>query len=379
MQFAVSAALLVAAGLVVRTYMNAQSGSVAFDKSGLVATTLDVDQVRFERAAGIHLYETVMERLSALPGVTDVALTRELPFRPDRMATVLPDADVRSHQSAERVSALDTVVSADYFRTLRLPLLHGRSFENGAPQSRVAVINDEMARLLWPDASPLGRTCRRNSPDAEPIEVIGVVANVTEGTPEKRPLPAFYLPFPHEYAARMSVLVRVQGDPERFFATVRQTIHDINRDLSIVDLRSMDGLLEENARQRRLPATALTVVGLLGLLLSAVGLYGVVAYGVRERVREIGIRLALGARPADVRRMVLRQGFTIIGIGLALGAAETAAATQVLRSRLFGVGSLDPLTLLTVCAVLTAVGFAALYLPARWASRIEPSETLRAE
>jgi ABC-type antimicrobial peptide transport system permease subunit len=119
--------------------------------------------------------------------------------------------------------------------------------------------------------------------------------------------------------------------------------------------------------------------GLLGLLLSAVGLCGVVAYGVRERARELGIRLALGARPADVRRLVLRQGFTIIGVGLAFGAAATAALTQVMRSSLFGVDPLDPPTLATVCAVLTAVGFAALYLPARWASRIEPAQTLRAE
>lgn len=189
----------------------------------------------------------------------------------------------------------------------------------------------------------------------------------------------FYLPFPHEYASRMTILIRVQGDPGNFFAPVRHTITAVNQDLSVVDLRTMDDLLEDLAGQRRIPATALTVVGLLGLLLSAVGLFGAVAYGVRERAGEFGIRLALGARPADVRRLVLRQGFTIIGIGLAFGATATAALIPIMRSRLFGVDPLDPPTLAAVCAVLSAVGFAALYLPARWASRIEPADTLRAE
>lgn len=304
---------------------------------------------------------------------------RELPFSPGRMVSVQADADVSSHPNGERVSAVEATVSAGYFRTLGVPLRQGRSFETGAPGPRVAVINEAMAQRLWPDASPLDRTFSASHPDAEPIQVIGVVANFTDATSAGRPQPAFYLPFPREYAPRMSLLIRVQGDPERLFVPVRHTINAVNRDLSLVDLRTMGSLLEDRTGQRRIPATMLTIVGLLGLLLSAVGLYGVVAYGVRERAHELGIRLALGARPTDVRRLVLRQGFTLIGVGLACGAAATVASAAVLRNRLFGVGPLDPPTLLTVSAVLTTVGFAALYLPARWASRIEPTQALRRE
>jgi ABC-type antimicrobial peptide transport system permease subunit len=177
----------------------------------------------------------------------------------------------------------------------------------------------------------------------------------------------------------MTIVMRVQGDPGPFFAEVRRTIREVNRDLAVVDLRTIDEFLDNLAAQRRIPATAFALVGLLGLILSAVGLYGVVAYGVRERSRELGIRLALGARPADVRRLVLRQGFTIVAIGLAIGAAGTAAFTQVVRSTLFGVGPMDPATLVAVCAVLMAAGFAALYFPARWASGLEPAQTLRSE
>jgi predicted permease len=380
MQFAVSTTLLVAAGMLVRTYINAQSAHPDFNTAGLIVSTLDMDQVRLDRPAAIRLYQTVMERLSALPGVTAVGLTSDVPLRPGRTVTVVADTESRVRSSGEQVPAAAMVVSPRYFQTLGLAIRQGRSFEDGEPaRALVAVINEAMARRLWPDASPLGRTFRLNHVDAEPVEVIGVVSNIDEGSPNQRPQAAFYQAFPHEYSARMTVLMRVQGDPGPFFGEVRRTIREVNQDLSIVDLRTLEELLDNLAEQRRIPATALTLVGLLGLLLSAVGLYGVVAYGVRERTREIGIRLALGARPTDVRRLVLRQGFTIVGIGLGIGAVATVAFTQVVRSTIFGAGAIDPSILLAVCAVLMAAGFAALYLPARWASGLEPARTLRSE
>ena len=177
----------------------------------------------------------------------------------------------------------------------------------------------------------------------------------------------------------MTVLMRVHGEPGPFFGELRRTIREVNRDLSIVDLRTLDQLLDASAAQRRVPATVLSLVGLLGLLLSAVGLYGVVAYGVRERAREIGIRLALGARPTDVRRLVLRQGFTIVAVGVTVGGVGAIASAQVVRRLLFGISPFDPPTLATVCAILLVAAFGALYLPARWASRLEPAQTLRGE
>ncbi len=177
----------------------------------------------------------------------------------------------------------------------------------------------------------------------------------------------------------MTVLLRVHGGPGLFFGEIRRTIREINRDLSIVDLRTLDQSLDATAAQRRIPATVLSVVGLLGLLLSTVGLYGVVAYGVRERAREIGIRLALGARPADVRRLVLRQGFSIVAIGLAVGGAGAVASAQMARRFLFGIGPVDPPMLAVVCVILVIAAFGALYVPARWASRLEPARTLRGE
>jgi predicted permease len=345
-----------------------------------VTSSLDLDQLQLDRSAGTRLYQAVVERFSALPGVVSVGLTSDLPLRTGRSVTVIADAESPVQPAAGQVTAAATVVSSRYFETLGLAIRDGRGFADNEPsRPQVAVINDAMARRLWPNRSPLGRTFKTNRPDAEPLEVIGVVANVAEPTSGAHAQPAFYRPFPGEYTPRLTVVMRVNTDPTVFFAAVRRTIQDVNEDLSITDLRTMDDVLSGYAEQRRIPATALALVGLLGLLLSAVGLYGVIAYGVRERARELGIRLALGARPVDIRRLVLRQGFGIVGIGLIAGTVGTAIFLQVLRSRLFGAGAMDPLILLSVCAVLSAVGGVALYLPARWASGLEPAQTLRSE
>lgn len=375
MQFAVSTTLLLVAGMLVRSYLGGESTQPRFDTTGVIATTLDVGQVGLDRTAGISLYRQVTEQLSALTGVTDVSLTRDLPIGSGQ---TVPVVVTDTPTPGEPVVAAAMVVSSDYFETLGVAIRHGRSFSNAEPaRPRVAIVNESMARRLWLGELPLGRVF--GAKDGEPIEVIGIVPDVGERSLNQRPEPTFYQAFPNEYSARMTILMRVHGDPGPLFGELRRTIREINRDLSIVDLRTLDQLIDASAAQRRVPATVLSVVGLLGLLLSAVGLYGVVAYGVRERAREIGIRLALGARPIDVRRMVLRQGFTIVAIGLAVGGVGAIASAQVVRRLLFGISAFDPPTLATVYAILLVAAFGALYLPARWASRLEPAQTLRGE
>jgi ABC-type antimicrobial peptide transport system permease subunit len=211
--------------------------------------------------------------------------------------------------------------------------------------------------------------------DSESIEVIGVVAATDTSPTGARP--TFYRPFPQEYGARMTAFVRARGDTDSIFARIRQTIRDVNQDLSIVDLQTVDHALGTLASQRRIPATVFAVVGLLALLLSAVGLYGVMAYSVCERARELGIRLALGARPGSVRRLVLRQGLVLVGTGLTLGGGAAVLFSKILRWTLFGVGATDPLMLFGVGMVLALPALAALYFPARWASAVEPAQILR--
>jgi putative ABC transport system permease protein len=401
MQFAVSTALLAGTGMLLRSYIISSAAQPRFETRGLIAASLDVDQIDTDRmgvdpARQAALYQTVLERLSSLPGVTAASLTRNLPpgsgSGSGPSATVFADAasfpdgapssaiGAERRGSSERVSAASNAVSPRYFQTLGLTLRQGRTFDDNEPaRPLTAVIDETMARRLWPNASPVGRTFRLDRPDAEPIHVIGVVSSAHDATSSEPPTPAFYQPFPHHHAANMTVVLRTQAEPGAMFANIRRAVQDINRDLAIVDLRTLDQMIALNARQRRMPAVLLAAISLLGLLLSAVGLYGVVAYVVRERARELGIRLALGARPADVRRLVLRQGFLIVFIGLAIGMAGALALSRIMRSLMSGAGILDPLTAGVVCAVLLTAGFAALYLPARWASTLDPAHTLRAE
>jgi predicted permease len=377
-QFAVSTTLLVAAAIFARTYVDAQSTRPGFETSGLIVATLDLDQLQMGRAAGTQMYRNALERLRSFPGVIDVASVSELPFRPGRMVPVFSTADAPIQRDSEPVRAVATIASSSYFSTLGVAVREGRMFGDNEPERpSVAVINEAMARRLWPDRSALGQTFRVNRPDAEPVEVIGVASRIVAGPQDTLARPGFYQPFPAQYSARMTLVVRVNGDPASYFAGVQRTIRELNEDLAVTELRTLDDVLEGIDGLRRIPATLFALVGLLGLLLSAVGLYGVVAYSVRERSHELGIRLALGARPVDVRRMVVRQGFGTVGVGIALGTAASIVVTQLLRNRLFGASAVDPVNLTIVWTVLSVAGLAALYLPARWASRVEPARTLR--
>ena len=377
MQLAVSTTLLVGAGMLVRSYINAQLAHPVFDTSDVVATTIDVNQLGVDRVAGTHIFQDVVERLSAIPGTAGVSLTRDLPFGSARTVTITHDFDAAS-RSGEPITAAAMLVSPSYFQTLGIAIREGRGFHD-AESAPAAIINDSMARRLSSGANALGRQFRIGGTDGKPVEVIGIVPDTTIGSLGPNPQPMVYRPFPQEFSARMTILTRVHGDAATLFAGIRRTIRDVNPDLSIVDLRTVDRLLDDKNAQARVPATLLSIIGLLGLLLSAVGLYGVVAYAVRERAREFGIRLALGARPGDVRFLVLRQGLTIVAIGLGLGVLASIGAVQIMREALFGVGSLDSTDVAVVGAVLLTTALAALYLPARWASRLEPAETLRSE
>jgi predicted permease len=376
LQFALSTVLLVAAGTLVRAYISAHANGPAIDTAGLISISLDADQIRLDRTAGIRMYEEVVDRLASVPGITNVALIRDPPFRPRRPVSVFAAADRRAGPASERVIADSTVVSGEYFRTVGLAVGQGRTFLDREPaHPSVAVIDTELARRLWGDESAVGRRFRIELVDSESIEVIGVVAATDTSPTGARP--TFYRPFPQEYGARMTAFVRARGDTDSIFARIRQTIRDVNQDLSIVDLQTVDHALGTLASQRRIPATVFAVVGLLALLLSAVGLYGVMAYSVRERARELGIRLALGARPGSVRRLVLRQGLVLVGTGLTLGGGAAVLFSKILRWTLFGVGATDPLMLFGVGMVLALPALAALYFPARWASAVEPAQILR--
>lgn len=379
LQFAVSAILLAIAGMLVSAYQKAELARPGFETHDVLATTLDLNQIHLDKAAGVRLYRDLTDRLSRLPGVAHVSLTRDLPLMGGRTALVTADQDSGTQQR-EPIATAAMLVSPGYFETLGIAVRQGRGFsDTESSRPLIAIVNETMAQRLWPGTSPIGRTFRISAQNDEPIEVVGIVPDMRERSFSEVAQPTWYQPFTQAYSAQMAILIRVHGDAEALVRQVRETVRAVNHDLAIMDLRTLDQFVDGLVAQRRIPATMLVLTGLLGLLLTALGLYGVMAYGVRERAREMGIRLALGARPSDIRRMVLRQGLTITGIGLASGGAGILVVTRIVQRTLFGVDPLRASTLVEVSAVLTVTALVALYLPARWASGIAPAQTLRSE
>jgi hypothetical protein len=256
--------------------------------------------------------------------------------------------------------------------------VRGRAFREGdSLRQSIAVINETMAREFWPGEPAVGRTFRAGERDGEPIGVVGVARDVRQRSLTEEPQSAFYRPFAQVYSPRMSLLVRLRDRVEDAARRIDAEIHAANGNLAIVDANTLDEQLEAALAPRRQSAVFLLAVCGLGLGLSSLGLYGVIAYGVRRRTRELGIRAALGARISDVVVMVVGDGLRLTLSGLIVGAAFSLAVTRAVAHRLYGVGVFDPATFAGTAAVLVVVTLTAAAVPARWATRVDPVVALR--
>jgi predicted permease len=382
-QFAVSSALLVGCGLLVRTYINTQQADPGIVTANIVAASIDLDQLRLDAGGGRRVFRELLSRVTDIPGVVGASLSRHTPLAATTTEMrVTPEAAVESASFAAGVE----VVTAEHFQLLRIPLVQGRTFLPNEPDLPLtAIVNETMARRIAPVGTPVGRRFSIARGDgvlgggAPTLEVVGVVKDVKHGSITEPPRPVFYQPFAQAYSPRMTLLVQVREPAAAMLDPIRRQVQSANGDLAIMDLRTLDDHRETASAFRRQAAAGLSIVSGLGLVLSSLGLFGVVSYSVRERAREFGIRLALGARAADVRWMVVRQGFALTLAGLAIGMAASVTLTGVLRSLLFGVGARDPLTIAVVCVVLSIVSLVALYVPARWATALEPAAVLRSD
>jgi predicted permease len=272
------------------------------------------------------------------------------------------------------------VVSPDYFRTMQLPLVAGREFTllDTAKSEPVAIVNQELADRYWPRQDAVGKRIAAGASDRQ-LRVVGVVRNSNYGTLNEAPQPAIYQPEFQEHRSYVTLHARVAGDPMAFAAAVESTIHQLNPDLPVSDVRTLRSQVAFASMTERIAGTFVGAFGMLALVLAAVGIYGVIAYTTRQRTREIGIRMALGAQRSQVLRLVLGQGLRLTLIGLALGLALSLALTRYLRSLLFGIASTDALTFTAVAILLSAVALGACYLPARRATSVDPMVVLRYE
>jgi putative ABC transport system permease protein len=375
--------LLIGAGLLVRSMTRVLNIDPGFKPDNLLTMRIMLPNSAYPAPRRQAFYDDCLARLDALPGVRSAGLTISLPIDGSFWDSFIFAADKPVPSREELPNAALIPVTANYFDVLGMRLLKGRSFTStdtaGSPH--VTVINETLARHLWPGEDPIGKRLRHGYPENQSPwrEVVGVVADVKlNGIERDTPMQA-YLPFAQEPWPNFGIVVRTTGDPLQAAATVERTIHEIDKDLPVFSVRSMDQLLGNSTAQRRLTLTLLVSLAALALLLAAVGIYGVMSYWVRQRTQEIGIRLALGAQRADVLKLIFSQGLKMTLLGIGIGLIAAVVLTRWMESLLFGVSATDAATFAAISLLLTTVALLACYLPARRAMRVDPMVALRYE
>jgi predicted permease len=382
-QLAGSLLLMVVAGLFVRSLDKAQQLYLGFNPDHVLNFSLDVQQVGFDKTRGQEFYRQVDERIRAIPGVVSVAQAFIVP-----MGVVSADDPVnvegRAVEPGEHVpTVMYNDVTSGYFDTLRIPVLHGRTFTEADNEKApaVGIINQTMARQFWSSETPLGKRFSIKGSAGPFIEVVGVVQDGKYKNVVETPTPFFYLPLSQVYVDFRTVHVRTSLPPEKLQRDIESNLHALAPDIPVREMQTMTQALQglNGFFLFRFGAQLTTTMGLLGLILAVVGVYSVVSYAAVQRTHEIGIRMALGAAPRDILRMVLRQSVVIVGVGLAVGLAAAFAGTRVIASFIVGVRPTDAFTFVTVVALLAVVALVACWIPARRATRVSPLVALRYE
>jgi putative ABC transport system permease protein len=328
-------------------------------------------------------YDEVSARVAALPGVRAVAMTYSLPIGGSNWNSVFVVADKPVPQRAELPSSAFIPVSTNYFDTIGIRLLKGRLFtpSDKAESPFVVIINETLARRLWPGEDPVGKRLKQGWPESETPwrEVVGVVNDVKlNGLERETPLET-YVPILQESPSSPSLVVRTGGPPRGAAVAVERAIHEVDKDLPVSQMLTMDQLMGNSLGQRRLTLVLLASFAALALLLAAIGIYGVIAYSVRQRTHEIGVRIALGARSTDVLQLIVGQAMKLVAVSVALGLAGAFALTRWMATLLFNVQPADPLTFATIAALLTLIALVACWIPARRATKVDPMVALRCE
>jgi len=382
-QVAGSVALLIVAGLFVRSLENAQHADLGFDPTHVLNVALDPGEIGYSQIQGADFYRQLLTRTRALPGVKSVSMAMMVP-----LADNVPASEItipgRVAQHGEELHADRNAVSSGYFKTNNIAVLQGRDFLDSDTESspRVAIVNDAMAKRFWPGINPVGQNFQRDGDRQHPIEIVGIVSNSRTEDLYSPISPAFYIPISQDYTSAQILQVRTSGQPQRIAAEISSLARKLAPTAPVLSVRTMsdevrnspNGLLFFN-----LGAKLTAALGLLGLTLAVVGIYGVMAYAVGQRTQEIGVRMALGAPRGTILWTISRQGLVLIGTGLSIGLLAALAAGRLVGEFLVGIGPADPVTYLAVSMLLSSIAWTACYIPARRAMRIAPTVALRCE
>ena len=377
-EIALSLGLLIGAVLVWRSQASAAKINPGFDAHNVQLLSIDLDSSAYPEARGRQFDAQLLERVRALPGVQSVSLAHRLPLAviESESREFKPEGYVS--RPSEDLNLEYNKISPGYFATLRIPMIEGRDFgaQDTADATQVAIVNRTFAARYWPNQDPIGRKIEM-TPGS--VTVVGVVADIKYLEIEEAPTPYVYFPLSQHYAGDVTLHVRSAGDPAALLPTIEAQVRALDPDLPVFGAETLSEQTRFSMIGFYLAEDFLGGAGLQGLLLAAVGIYGVIAFSVTQRTREIGIRMALGAKPRDVFALVMGQGFRLALIGVALGLCLAVAVSGLLKNLLYGVSPHDPLTFAGVTIFLVAVALVASFLPARRAMKIAPMEALRYE
>ena len=393
-QIALALMLLAGAGLLTRSFLRLQAVDPGFEPRHLLTARVEVSPLRYERNEQVRaFYAELLRRLERIPGVTLAAAARALPMTGQLEIgdwSFLQEGRFSSPPLPTEYTPADwQVISPAYFRTMGIPVLEGRALEAGdrAGGPQVMVVNRTLARQVWPAGDAVGRRVLLGGGSSDSVyrTIVGVVGDVRHRGLSAEPRPEMYLPhqqFPAGTGAvsrSLYLAIRTSGDPEALATAVRATVAAIDPDVPVVDLQTMEQALGSWAAERRLTMLVASGFALAALMLGAVGIYGIMAHLVVQRTREIGIRVALGALPREILRLVLRQGALVAGLGITAGMLGALAVTRLLSGLLFRTAPTDPLTLVGTALLLAAAAAVASAVPALRATRVDPVDALRAD
>jgi len=393
-EVALSLMLLVGAGLLIRSFWRLQQVDTGFRAERVLTMRLFPPASTYPNDRQVAaFYETLLQRVQSLPGVRDAAVAEGVPLG-DRSGGTVMQTEGQPFEMNPLNSAGWRVVSPSYFRTLGVRLLRGRFLEDSDQEQAtpVAVVNETLARAHWPNEDPLGRRIRllNRAPERATtvfLTVVGVAADAKNDGLTEAPRQEVYVPLSQRAAAidgmgferQMSLAVRTSVEPMNLANAIRQEVWALDRNIPITNVRTMEQILAAVTVQPRFNTILLGIFATVALILSGVGIYGVLSYSVTQRTHEIGIRIALGARPGDVLKLVVRQGMILTLFGIVIGLAASFALTRLMAGLLYDVSATDPATFALIALLLAAVALLACYLPARRATKVDPLVALRYE
>ena len=381
-QFALAVILLVGAGLLIRSFLRVRHVDPGF-RSDHVITARVVQSKLKSQTQWRDFYEQALRNIRAIPGVESVGAIDNFFFGsfPDEAVIVEGRPQLPPGTSLSQVT--DDGISPGYFQALGVPLLRGRFFteQDGPTSAPAAIINATMSRRFWPGEDPVGKRFRfAYQKSGDPwTTVVGVVGDMHRDGVTRNPVSEIFLPLPQHPARGMDLVVRTSADPSSFAAAVRSAIWSVDKTAPVVNVSTLEDALREQVAPRRFQTLLLSLFAVLAVILSAIGIYGLIHYSVAQRTHEIGIRMALGAQPLEVIRLVLGQGGKAALLGTVIGFGGALSVSRVLSSQLFGITATDPLTFMAVALLLCLAALTACYIPARRAMRVDPIVALRYE